>query len=58
MLEWVAIPSLQEIFLTQGLNPCLLCLLHWQVGSLALALHGKWGLIQRVDVWVYFNGAC
>ena len=25
---------LQEIFLTQGLNPCLLCLLHWQAGSL------------------------
>ena len=31
-LEWVAI--LQGIFPTQGLNPCLLCLLHWQVGSL------------------------
>ena len=27
---------LQEISLTQGLNPCLLCLLHWQVGSLPL----------------------
>ena len=27
---------LQGIFLTQGLNPCLLCLLHWQVGSLPL----------------------
>ena len=25
---------LQGIFLTQGLNPCLLCLLHWQAGSL------------------------
>ena len=25
---------LQGIFLTQGLNPCLLCLLHWQVDSL------------------------
>ena len=24
------------IFLTQGLNPCLLCLLHWQVDSLPL----------------------
>ena len=24
---------LQGIFLTQGLNPCLLCLLHWQGGS-------------------------
>ena len=28
---------LQGIFLTQGSNICLLCLLHWQVGSLHLA---------------------
>ena len=28
---------LQGIFLTQGLNLSLLCLLHWQVGSLPLA---------------------
>ena len=28
---------LQGIFPTQGSNPCLLCLLHWQVGSLPLA---------------------
>ena len=28
---------LQEIFLTQESNPHLLCLLHWQVGSLPLA---------------------
>ena len=27
---------LQRIFLTQGLNPCLLCLLHWQAYSLTL----------------------
>ena len=27
---------LQGIFLTQGSNPSLLCLLHWQVGSLPL----------------------
>ena len=27
---------LQGIFLTQGLNPVLLCLLHWQAGSLPL----------------------
>ena len=27
---------LQEIFLTQGLNPCPLSFLHWQVGSLLL----------------------
>ena len=28
-------------FLTQGLNPCLLHLLHWQVGSLPLVPPGK-----------------
>ena len=32
---------LQGIFLTQGLNLCLLCLLHWQAGSLSLAPPGK-----------------
>ena len=26
-------PSSRGIFLTQGLNPCLSCLLHWHVGS-------------------------
>ena len=38
---WVAMPSSREIFLIQGLNLSLLCLLHWQVGSLALAPPGK-----------------
>ena len=32
---------LQGIFLTQGLNPCLLQLLHWQPSSLTLAPPGK-----------------
>ena len=32
---------LQGIFLIQGSNPRLSCLLHWQVGSLPLALPGK-----------------
>ena len=31
----------QGIFLTQGSNPCLLCLLHWEAGSLPLAPPGK-----------------
>ena len=31
----------QGIFPTQGSNPCLLCLLNWQVGSLPLAPPGK-----------------
>ena len=30
-----------RIFPTQGLNPCLLCLLHWQESSLPLAPSGK-----------------
>ena len=32
---------LQGVFPTQGLNPCLLCLLHWQVGSLPLCHLGS-----------------
>ena len=32
---------LQGIFLTQGLNLRLLCLLHWQVGSLPVGSAGK-----------------
>ena len=32
---------LQGIFLTQGLNPCLLCLLHWQVYSSPLGPTGS-----------------
>ena len=41
ILEWVAMPLLQGIFPTQGLSPCLLCLLHWQAGSLPLVPPGK-----------------
>ena len=38
----VGFPALlQGIFLTQGSNPHILCLLHWQVGSLPLAPPGK-----------------
>ena len=32
---------LQGIFLTQGSNPCLFCLLHWWASSLPLAPPGK-----------------
>ena len=32
---------LQRIFLIQGSNPSLLCLLHWQVNSLPLEPPGK-----------------
>ena len=42
VLEWVATHSLlQAIFPTQGPDPSLLCLLHWQVHSLPLAPPGK-----------------
>ena len=33
ILQWVAISFSRGIFLTQGLNPCLLHLLHWQADS-------------------------
>ena len=55
---------LQGIFLTQGLNPCLLCLLHWQAGSLSLALLGKHSVYFKVKQMVggkhekYFSDAC
>ena len=38
---WSRLLCLQGTFPTQGLNPCLLCLLHWQTDSLPLAPHGK-----------------
>ena len=34
-------PLLQGIFPTQGSNPCFLCLLHWQTGSLPLVPAGQ-----------------
>ena len=33
ILEWVAVPFSKGFFLTQVLNMCLLCLLHWLAGS-------------------------
>ena len=36
----------QGIFLTQGSNSCLFCLLHWQVGSLPLSHPGNPSLWQ------------
>ena len=37
---------LQGIFLTHGPNPCLFCLLYWQMGSLPLSPPGKPKLID------------
>ena len=42
---------LQGIFPTQGLNLCLLCLMHWQAGSLSLAPPGQ-GLILETEPWL------
>ena len=41
---------LQGIFLTQGSNPCLSCLLHWQAGSLPLVPPGK--LFYSFILWL------
>ena len=41
ILEWVAISDNQGIILTQGSNPCLLHLLHWQADSLPLSNLGS-----------------
>ena len=38
----------QGIFLTQGSNPCLLHLLHWQVDSLPLCHQGNLWLVASV----------
>ena len=41
ILEKVAISYSRVSFLTQGSNPCLRCLLHWQMDSLPLVPSGK-----------------
>ena len=43
LLEWVAISFSRGIFLTQGSNPCLLCLLHcrWILYSLSNSISAK-----------------
>ena len=41
ILEWVAMSFSRGIVPIQGSNPCLLCLLHWQMSSLPLEPLGK-----------------
>ena len=41
ILSGLSCPPLQGIFPTQGSNPHLLCLLHWQMGSLPRAPRGN-----------------
>ena len=45
---------LQGIFPTQGLNPCLLHLLHWQAGSLPLSHLGS----PHTSIYIYKNSSC
>ena len=40
---------LQGIFLTQGLNPCLLCRLHWQADSWPPAPPGFYAYLLKLD---------
>ena len=42
---------LQGIFPTQGWNPCLLRLLHWQAGSLPLVLPEKPSTVSTMHVY-------
>ena len=47
---------LQGIFLTQGSNPCLLCLLHWQACSLPPVVPGKPDF-QATTLHIFVAGA-
>ena len=49
LLEWVAISL---IFLTEGSNLSLLCLLHWQAGSLPLQV-GFLPLFKHIYKYYY-----
>ena len=46
---------LQGIFLTQGSNPRLLHLLHWQVGSLPLVPPGKPWMVYKPQISGYLS---
>ena len=48
---------LHGIFLTQGCNPCLLCLLHWSVDSLPLTClrSPKWANVETEQLKGYCN---
>ena len=46
---------LQKIFLTQGLNPCLLCLLHCQEGSLLRCLRSLGGFLVSAKTSFYLS---
>ena len=54
ILEWVA-TSTPGIFLTQGSNRCLLCLLCWQADSLPLHHLGILGILATVIMGLQKN---
>ena len=52
---------LQGIFLTQGLNPHVLCLLHWQANSLPLCCLGSHNIVYKyifMALGVYMCVSC
>ena len=53
ILEWVAMPSSKGYFQTQGSNPCLLCLLVLQAGTLPLNQRGKPLLFPEIILFLY-----
>ena len=56
--KWVAFLS-PRTFLTQGSNPCLLHLLHWQAESLPLSQLGnpitEVGIIQKINQRIFLR---
>ena len=54
ILDWVAISFSRGSSQPRDRSPCLLCLLHWQVGSLPLALSWK----ARGYEWLRQNTGC
>ena len=51
ILEWVAMPSSRGFFPTQGSNQSLLCLLHWETGSLPLAPAEKVIMLYNLNLY-------
>ena len=56
--EWGTISYVQGIFPTQGSNLHLLCLLHWQMGSLPLTPPGKPTTTFHKLSWKVKNTVC
>ena len=57
ILEWVAISYSRGSSPTQGSNPCLLHLLHWQADSLPLVA-SSFRLLQPMLQWISLSKIC